>query len=140
VDVTSRLAIRRVFAAILGVAVALTPASRLALAAVPTDAPGMGHDMVMAVMDSGGDSTVGMSMSDDADAEMPCCPHDAPMPVDCDKCIFMAACFAKCFSGLATTAGYLLPLRSTVIVALRDELRLPSLGRPPPEHPPRHLT
>jgi hypothetical protein len=134
--VTSRLTIRRIFAAILGAAVALTPASRLAVASAPSDAPVTRHDMVMPVTDDSRGETA-MSMSDDAD--MPCCPHDAPMPVDCDKCIFMAACFAKCFSGLATTASYLLPLRSAVIVVQRDATRPPSIGRPPPEHPPRHL-
>jgi hypothetical protein len=135
--VTSRLTIRGLFAAILGAAVALTPASRLA--AAPSDAPVTRHDMVMPVMDDSRDGETAMSVSDDADADMPCCPHDAPMPVDCDKCIFMASCIAKCFSGLATTTSYLLPLRSAVIVVQRDAMRLPSIGRPPPEHPPRHL-
>jgi hypothetical protein len=133
----SRLTIRRVFAAILGAAVALTPASRLTMAAAPSDAPAMMHDMAMPMPGHGPDSV--MVMSDDDAAEMPCCPHDAPMPADCDKCAFMAACMAQCFSGLAMTAGYPPPFRSAVAVAQPDEVRLASLGRPPPEHPPRSL-
>jgi hypothetical protein len=31
---------------------------------------------------------------------MPCCPSKAPMPSGCDKCIFMAACAAKCFTSM----------------------------------------
>jgi hypothetical protein len=29
---------------------------------------------------------------------MPCCPTKAPMPVDCDKCVFMASCMVTCFT------------------------------------------
>jgi hypothetical protein len=137
VRVIGRLTIRRVFAAILGAAVALTPASRLTMAAAPSDAPATLHDTAMPMPDDGYDSA--MVMSDDGTAEMPCCPHDAPMPSDCDKCAFMAACMTQCFSGLAMTTGYPPPHRSAVALAPPDEVRLASLGRPPPEHPPRSL-
>jgi hypothetical protein len=137
--VTSRLTIRRIFAAIVAAALALAPTSRLALAAMPSDSPPMTHDMAMPAMDH----AHGAATSDDAaiemSAEMPCCPHEAPMPADCDKCVFMAGCVVKCFSGLGTMAGYVPPVPSVVIIVRRNAAPLPSLGRPPPEHPPRFL-
>jgi hypothetical protein len=147
--VKSRLTIRQVFAAIVAAAIALTPSSRLAMAAMPSDAPAMAHEMVMPSTDAAHGLTqdtsqdTAMSMPGDETVEMgagtPCCPHKAPSPVDCDKCVMMAGCMAKCFSGTAATAIYLLPRLAAVIVPQRDEARLTSFGRPPPEHPPRSL-
>jgi len=138
--VKSRLTIRQVLAAVVAAAIALTPSSRLAMA-MPSDAPAMVHDMVMPAM--GDTQVLTMAMSGDevgeADADMPCCPHKAPSPVDCDKCGVMARCAAQCFSGVVAAAGDLLPRFAAALVPQRNEARPTSLGRPPPEYPPRSL-
>ena len=36
--------------------------------------------------------------------DMPCCPSKAPSPVDCDKCVFMAACGSVCFAGISAAS------------------------------------
>ena len=129
-------------AAIVAAAIALTPSSRLAMA-MPSDAPAMAHDMVMPAMDDTQDmpQDLAMAMSGDAAveavADMPCCPHKAPSPVDCDKCGVLAGCAAQCFSGVVAIAGDLRPRFAASIVPQRKEARPASLGRPPPEYPPR---
>jgi len=75
------------------------------------------------------------SMSED----MPCCPTKAPAPVDCDKCVLMAVCLSKCFTGISP--AILQPfLIATSTIALRRNDSLPDgRGHSPPEHPPRTL-
>jgi hypothetical protein len=135
--------IRRVFVAVVAAAIALTPSSRLALAATPSDGPVMAHGMVMPAMAGMHGMAQDMAMPGDdavaASADMPCCPQQAPSPVDCDKCVVMAGCMAQCFSGVVATAGYLLPPLAASIVPQHETVRPTSLGRPPPEYPPRSL-
>jgi hypothetical protein len=76
---------------------------------------------------------------DEMASDMPCCPSKAPMPVDCDKCVFMAACMSIAFTG--ASAGVFHPfLVASDAIAIRRSDSLPDgLGHPPPEHPPRIL-
>jgi hypothetical protein len=70
---------------------------------------------------------------------MPCCPSKAPMPSGCDKCIFMAACAAKCLTSM-TLALFQPPLRTSAgAIRPRSDFWPDGIGRPPPEHPPRTL-
>jgi hypothetical protein len=83
-----------------------------------------------------------MSMSattDEMTADMPCCPTKAPAPIDCDKCVFMAACMTKCFVGLSAEMFRPSFVASGKIALLQDDFWLDGLGHPPPEHPPRTL-
>jgi hypothetical protein len=137
-----RLTIRRLFVAIAVAAIAMTPSSRLATAATPSDVPAMAHEMVMPPMADAQDMSQDAASGDQAvaaSAEMPCCPHQAPSPVDCDKCVVMAGCMAQSFSGVLTAAGHLLPRFAASIVPQRNQVAPASLGRAPPEHPPRSL-
>jgi hypothetical protein len=83
-----------------------------------------------------------MSMSATADAmtdNMPCCPPKAPMPVGCDKCVLMAACMAKCFTGLTAAVFQPLFAISAGLAYPQNDFWPDGLGYPPPEHPPRTL-
>jgi hypothetical protein len=105
----------------------------------------MTHHM-MSVAQSGDDVAVlpiaGLLIVDrpaaNAAHEMPCCPSQAPMAPDCDKCLYMALCLAKYLAGLPSSiAQPMLPV-STSLLTLRNEAWPEGLGHPPPEHPPRH--
>lgn len=106
---------------------ALAPLSRPVMAEAPADVP-------MAAM---ADDMAATAMTDEMAGDMPCCPSKAPAPIGCDKCIFMAACTTKCFTGVSgavfqpmfTLAGSLSPPQNDF---LPD-----GLGHPPPDHPPR---
>jgi hypothetical protein len=129
-----------VFVAVVAAAIALTPSSRLALAATPSGAPAMAHGMVMpAMQDMARDMAMPGDEAVEAAADMPCCPQQAPSPVDCDKCVVMAGCMAQCFSGVVATAADLLPRLAASIVPQHETVRPTSQGRPPPEYPPRSL-
>jgi hypothetical protein len=80
-----------------------------------------------------------LSTTDEMAEDMPCCPTKAPVPVDCDKCIFMAGCMSKCFAGMSTTVVHPFPVVSDRIALQRNDSRPDGLGHPPPEHPPRIL-
>jgi hypothetical protein len=77
--------------------------------------------------------------ADGMTADMPCCPPTAPMPIGCDKCIFMAACASQCFVGMTTAVFQPLFAVSAGLVRPQNQFRPDGLGRPPPEHPPRTL-
>lgn len=71
--------------------------------------------------------------------DMPCCPSKAPTPIDCDKCVFMAACAAKCFTGMTTAIFQPLLAVTAGPAYSQDDFWRDGLGHPPPEHPPRTL-
>lgn len=122
--------IRRLIAAFVIAGLICAPFARLAMMATAGEAAptaDMAHAMSAA------------SMNDQASDEMPCCPSKAPMPSGCDKCVLMAACAVKCFTGM-TLALFQPPLRtSSGAIRPRSDFWPDSIGRPPPEHPPRSL-
>jgi hypothetical protein len=134
-------------------AMAATPAAAAAPAAdhVASDAM-VGHSRAGHVMAS----HQTMPMADDAIAmldvaaltivdqpsataahEMPCCPSQAPMAPDCDKCLSMALCLAKYLTGLPSAIAQPMPIISASVITLRNEAWPERLGHPPPEYPPR---
>jgi hypothetical protein len=78
-------------------------------------------------------------MMDEMASDMPCCPSKAAMPIDCDKCVFMAACGSVGFPAMSATISHPFPILSDAMALHRNDSRPDRLGRPPPEHPPRHL-
>jgi hypothetical protein len=76
---------------------------------------------------------------DEMASDMPCCPSKAAMPVDCDKCVFMAACGSVGFPAMSATISHPFPILSDTIALQRNDARPDGLGHPPPEHPPRSL-
>lgn len=81
----------------------------------------------------------GISDSIEMANDMPCCPSKAPAPVDCDKCVFMAACTSLGFVGVSSAAVHLFLIASDDIVSPQNDSWPDGLGHPPPEHPPRTL-
>ena len=122
------LAIRRRLLAVLTIAgLALAPVSQPVMAGAPS------HGSMQAMADEMSPSAT----SDDMTSEMPCCPSKAPAPVDCDKCVYMAACMTKCFTGLSA-AMFRLPFAASGKIAPPQNDSWPDgLGHPPPEDPPR---
>jgi hypothetical protein len=140
------LAIRRLFAIPVIAALALAPVSRPVMAAAPSDMTSSemaSSEMASSDMASSDKSMqaadAASQMADEMAGDMPCCPSKAPLPADCDKCVFMAACASKCFAG--TTAGVVVPPLSASddILPLRHDRWPDGLRHPPPEHPPRSL-
>ena len=122
------LAIRRLLAILMIAGLALAPVARPVMADAPSHASmGMTDDMSPSMM------------ADEMAADMPCCPSKAPMPVDCDKCVFMAACMSKCFTGMMASVFHPFLIASDRIVIQRNDSTPDGLGHPPPEHPPRTL-
>ena len=120
-----QITIRRLFAIAVIAGLVLAPLSRSAMAT--TDAPAAG------VAD---EASTAMAMDG---MSMPCCPAEAPAPVDCDKCVFMALCKSQCVAGLST-ASFGLPFAPySAMARLQNDSRPEGLGHPPPEYPPRRL-
>jgi len=71
--------------------------------------------------------------------DMPCCPAKAPTPLDCDKCVFMAACMSQVLEGPAAAILHLPFAISGKIAPLQNDFWPEGLAQPPPEHPPRTL-
>uniref|UniRef100_Q07HK3 Uncharacterized protein n=1 Tax=Rhodopseudomonas palustris (strain BisA53) TaxID=316055 RepID=Q07HK3_RHOP5 len=103
------------------------------------------HQM-MPMADGSGDHVAtrdlaGLSISKEsvvvAAHEMPCCPSQAPMAPDCDKCLYMALCLAKYLTGMPSAIAQPMPIISASVITLRNEAWPDGLGHPPPEHPPR---
>jgi hypothetical protein len=140
VTVNRIVAIRRLLAILMIAGLVLAPLSRPVMAGMPSDAPMQattgqamdGHAMAGHAMDE-------MSAMADEMATMPCCPSKAPMPVDCDKCVYMAGCASVFLSWMPTAIVLPLPLASDSVAALTNDFRPDGLGHPPPEHPPRLL-
>jgi hypothetical protein len=82
-------------------------------------------------------SEMSADMMDEMASDMPCCPSKAPAAVDCDKCIFMAACGSVCFAGVLAGISHPFPILSDTIALQRDDAGRDGLGHSPPEHPPR---
>ena len=130
--------IRRLLAVLMIAGLALAPVSRPVMA----EAASHGHGQAMADEMSPSEMPAmakADEMADEMASDMPCCPSKAPMPVDCDKCVFMAGCMSKCFTGLAATVVHLFLVASDSVALERHDSRPAGFGHPPPEHPPRIL-
>lgn len=123
------LTLRRLLAVFLIAGLALAPVAR----------PAMAEQASPAAMQAMTDEMSPSATMDEMASDMPCCPSKAPMPVDCDKCVFMAACMSKCFTGTTATVVDLLLAAPDRIALPRSDSRPDGLGHPPPEHPPRTL-
>jgi hypothetical protein len=128
-DVNRQITIRRLLAISVVAALVLAPLSRPVMAGTTPDAsmPAMADDMSMS------------AGADEMANDMPCCPSKAPAPIDCDKCVFMAACMSKCFAGLTTALFQPVFAISAGLVRPQNDFWPDGLGHPPPEHPPRTL-
>jgi hypothetical protein len=128
--VTRQTTIRRLLAISMIVGLVLAPFSRPVMAGAASDAS-MAAASDMSMADD-------MSMMAEMADGMPCCPAKAPMPVDCDKCVFMASCMVTCFTAPSAAVLYSFAA-SGQMLRPKNDFRPDSLGRPPPEHPPRRL-
>jgi hypothetical protein len=127
--VNRQITIRRLLAISVVAALVLAPLSRPVMAGTTPDAsmPAMTDDMSMS------------AGADEMANDMPCCPSKAPAPIDCDKCVFMAACMTKCFAGLTTALFQPVFAVSAGLARPQNDFWPDGLGYPPPEHPPRTL-
>jgi hypothetical protein len=127
--VNRQITIRRLLAVFMIAGLVLAPLSRPVMAGTASDAAmsAMADDMSMS------------ATADEMASDMPCCPTKAPVPIDCDKCVFMAACTAKCFAGISAAVFHPLFGASGRIAPLQNDSWPDGLGHPPPEHPPRIL-
>jgi hypothetical protein len=124
-----QITIRRLLAIFMIAGLVLAPVARPAMV-------GSLSDVSMAAMTDDGSVP---ATADAMTGDMPCCPSNAPTPVGCDKCIFMAACAANCFAGL-TAALFQPPFAvSSGLSRPQNDFRPDRLGDTPPEHPPRTL-
>jgi hypothetical protein len=132
--VNRNVTIRRLLAVLMIAGLVLAPASRPVMAAASSQGPmqAMGDDEMTP-------SEMSADMMDEMASEMPCCPSKAPVPVECDKCFFMAACGSVCFAGVPVSISHPCPIVSDTIAFQRNDARPDGLGHPPPEHPPRIL-
>jgi hypothetical protein len=119
--------IRRLLAIMVIAGLALAPVSQ------PVMAEASSHGSVQVMADEMAASVTTDEMAND----MPCCPPKAP--VDCDKCVFMAACMSKCFTGMLVGVFHPFLSASGSVANLQNESWPEGLGHPPPEHPPRIL-
>jgi len=125
--VNCQITIRRLLAIVMIAGLVLAPLSSPVMAGASSHAstPAMADEM--------------SATMDEMASDMPCCPSKAPAPVDCDKCVFMAACTAKCFVGLSVAVFRPFFAASGRIARLQNDSWPDGLGHPPPEHPPRTL-
>jgi hypothetical protein len=124
-----QITIRRLLAIFMIAGLVLAPLARPVMAGPMSDA-------LMSAM------AEGMSVSATADAamgEMPCCPSKAPTLVGCDKCVLMAACMDKCFTGLTAALFSQAYVASAQMLPPQSDFWPDGLGHSPPEHPPRTL-
>jgi hypothetical protein len=94
-DVNRQLTIRRLLAILMIAGLVLAPLSTPVMAGAASDSSmsAMADDMSMS---AGPESVTPEGMA----ADMPCCPPTAPMPIGCDKCIFMADCMSQYLVGM----------------------------------------
>jgi hypothetical protein len=147
--VNRNVTIRRLLAVLMIAGLALAPASRPVMAAASSQGPmqAMGDDEMTPTQMAATDMTaskmtpsdMSADMMDEMASEMPCCPSKAPVPAECDKCFFMAACGSVCFAGVPVSISHPCPIVSDTIAFQRNDARPDGLGHPPPEHPPRIL-
>jgi hypothetical protein len=118
---------RRLLAILVIAGLALAPLSRPVMAATSSEASmqAMAHELSSS------------ATTDEMANDMPCCPPKAPAPVGCDKCLFMAACTSKCFTGILAAVFQPLITASDDIALPKNDSGPGRLGYPPPEHPPR---
>jgi hypothetical protein len=136
--VNRQITIRRLLAISMIVGLVLAPFSRPVMAGAAADASmATASDMSMADDMSTDDMSMHAMAAGMAD-DMPCCPAKAPMPIDCDKCVFMASCMVKCFATPSAAVLHTFAVSGQIIPSQND-FWPDSLGRPPPEHPPRTL-
>ncbi len=124
------MVLRRLIARFLAISViagiVLAPLSRPVMAGKAPD-PSMADDMSIS------------GTADEMAGDMPCCPSKAPAPIDCDKCVLMAACVGQLLVG-PTAAIFHPPFAvSGKIAPLQNDSWPDGLGHPPPEYPPRTL-
>ena len=133
------VAIRRLLAMLMIAGLALAPVARPVMAATSsqTSQQAVADEMTPSAMAASEMSDP--AMMDEMAGDMPCCPSKAPTPIDCDKCVFMAACGSVCFAGMSTGFSHPYPVVSDAMALRRDDARPDGLGHPPPEHPPRSL-
>jgi hypothetical protein len=127
--VNRQIIIRRLLAISVIVGLVLAPLARPVMAGTTPEASmsAMTDDMSMS------------ATSDEMAGDMPCCPAKAPALIDCDKCVFMAACMSQFVVG-PLAAIFRPPFAvSSKIAPLQHDFRPDGLGHPPPEHPPRIL-
>jgi hypothetical protein len=127
--VNRQTTIRRLLAIFMIAGLVLAPFSRPAMAGTISDAS----------MSAMADDMSASAMTDEMANDMPCCPSKAPMPIGCDKCVFMVGCTTKCFTGLLAAVFCPSFAASGQIAPLQNDSWLDGLGRPPPEYPPRTL-
>jgi hypothetical protein len=127
--VNRQITIRRLLAIFMIAGLVSAPLSQPAMAGMVPDAPmpAMADEMSMS------------AMVPETASDMPCCPSKAPAPIGCDKCVLMAACATKCFSGLAVALFQPLFAVSVGLARPQDDFWPDGLGHPPPEYPPRTL-
>jgi hypothetical protein len=95
----------------------------------------MAHDMSALLMAD--EMTSDATMADMTTAGMPCCPSKTPAPIGCDKCIFMAACTIKYFTGMSASIALPLFFVSSGVALPENDTWLSGMGHPPPDQPPR---
>jgi hypothetical protein len=121
--------IRRLLAILLIAGLALAPVSQPVMAETSPDV----STQAMA------DEMSPSATTDEMASDMPCCPSKAPAPIGCDKCVYMAACLSKCFTGMSTAVVHPLLTATGRIASLQNDAWPDGHGHPPPEHPPRIL-
>jgi hypothetical protein len=136
--VKRNVAIRRLLAILMIAGLALAPVSRPVMAATSPQAPhqAMVDEMTPSEMTP---SEMSADTMDEMVSDMPCCPSKAPASVDCDKCVFMAACGSVCCAGISAGISHPLPVASDTIALQRNDARPDGFGHPPPDQPPRNL-
>jgi hypothetical protein len=125
-----KIIIRRLVAILMIAGLVLAPLSRPVMAAAESSAgamAAMSHDMAAS------------ATTDEMAADMPCCPSKAPAPIDCEKCLLMAACMITGFTAVPVSTVLQFPAVSGRIARPKDDSWLHSLAHPPPDHPPRIL-
>jgi hypothetical protein len=121
--------IRRLLAILLIAGLALAPVSQPVMAETSPDVS----------MQATADNMSASDTTDEMASDMPCCPSKAPAPIGCDKCVYMAACMSKCFTGMSAAVLQPFLIASDDIASLQNDAWPDGLGHPPPEHPPRTL-
>jgi len=132
--VNRQITIRRLLAIFMIAGLVLAPLARPAMAGPMSDA-----SMPDASMSAMTEDMSASAADDAAMDEMPCCPSKAPTPIGCDKCVLMAVCMDKCFTGLSAASFCQADVASVRTLLPQNDFRPDGLGHPPPEHPPRTL-
>jgi hypothetical protein len=127
--VNRQITIRRLLAIFMVAGLVLAPLSRPVMAGTASDGSmsAIADDMAMS------------ATSDEVAGDMPCCPSKAAAPIDCDKCVFMAACMSQFLAGPSGTIFRLPFAASGQIILPQNDSWPDGVGHPPPEDPPRTL-